>query len=390
MSSVWETSKTLVNSSRHPTLAIGLATISLITTLGIILFSLYCRTITLNNDALWANLPYNMPLPNVPENNPLTEHKIELGRYLFYDERLSLNSDISCGSCHQQHLAFTNGTAKSSGTTGDLHHLNAMSLANVAYSSSLTWANPLVNSLEHQALLPMFSEQPVEMGWTGITERILNRLNQDSALVELFSLAFPNEKRPVNLKNIVYAIASFERTLLSFQSPYDAYMAGDRAALNASQKRGMALFMSERLECFHCHGGPTFTDSLSHNGQLEKRVAFHNNGLYSYPKTQTFGHNGLAELSLNESDAGRFKAPTLRNIEVTAPYMHDGSVATLEEVIEHYEQGGIAGFDHPQKSIFVRGFILTDEERTDLLNFLMALTDEEFLTNPKFANPYNS
>lgn len=335
-----------------------------------------------------VDLPAYVPMFSIPEDNPLSKNKIKLGRYLFYDKRLSANQRSSCGSCHIQALAFTDGQARSLGTTGELHQRGAMSLANVAYASTLNWGNPLIKQLEIQALTPLFSENPIEMGMAGKEQLIIERLSNDEHIVDMFTEAFPLQENPITISNIVKAIASFERSLLSFNSPYDQYVAGNSNALTASQKRGMRLFMGERLECFHCHGGPTFSDSLSHNNQLESEVAFHNTALYPHKSLQTSTHLGIAEITRDVKDVGKFKAPTLRNIAETAPYMHDGSMKTLEEVIEAYAQGGRAGDEHPYKSMFVSGFILDQQERQDLLNFLHALSDEEFLTNPEHSDPF--
>lgn len=332
------------------------------------------------------HLPEGIPLPRIPDDNPLTAEKIELGRSLFYDGRLSINGRMSCGTCHRQHLAFTDGKGRAVGVTGQRQPRGSMTLANVAYASRLTWAHPLLESLEHQALLPVFRDDIVEMGMGGKEGLVLERLERDPRMVALFEAAFPDQQNPVNLTNVFRALASFERTLNSFNSPYDRYMRGDVDALNASEKRGMTLFLGERLECFHCHGGPTFSDALRHDGQLEAEVAFHNTGLYPLETLEDAQHPGIAEVTRRSSDVGRFKAPTLRNIAVTAPYMHDGSLSSLEEVLEHYESGGRAG-DHPHKSVFVSGFLLTSRERQDVLNFLHALTDRDFLTNPALADP---
>jgi cytochrome c peroxidase len=188
--------------------------------------------------------------------------------------------------------------------------------------------------------------------------------------------------------------------LLSGNSPYDRYMRGETDALSASARRGLTVFQSERLECFHCHGGFNFADSVDHAKLPEPERAFHNTGLYNldgrgaYPASD----RGLYERTHAPADMGRFKAPTLRNVAVTAPYMHDGSIATLGEAIDHYAAGGrtIAsganagdGSLSPLKDQFVTGFVLTDQEHADLIAFLEALTDETFLTDPRFADPFD-
>jgi len=346
-------------------------------------------------------LPSQMPIPVVPADNPMTVEKVELGRYLFYEPRLSVNGEQSCASCHQQSRAFTDGKAIPEGTTGERHARNSMSLANAAYSPVLTWANPLLTELEHQALIPIFGEDPVEMGMSGREGELLQMLREDPTYTRLFALAFPDADDPIAVKNLARAIASFERTLISGNSPYDRYRyGGDDRAVSEAVKRGEKLFNSERLECFHCHGGINYTDSNRHTELAFTEIAFHNTGLYNTDGNGAYPpeNRGVYEISGDPADMGRFKTPTLRNIAVTAPYMHDGSVATLEEAIQHYANGGrtIAegeyagdGSASPLKSGLVSGFELTDREKRDLLALLESFTDREFLTNPAFSDPHN-
>jgi cytochrome c peroxidase len=342
-------------------------------------------------------LPAGFPVPRVPADNPMSAVKVELGRHLFYDKRLSQNGTQACASCHRQEYAFTDGRTHGVGSTGQAHVRNSMTLTNVAYASRLTWANGLLDRLEDQALVPMFGDTPIELGLRD--EAVLHdRLAADPAYVALFAAAFPDERAPITIGNVTRAIASFERTLISANSPYDRYTRGDADALSPSARRGMELFLSERLECFHCHGGFDFSDAIDHRGMAEPERAFHNNGLYdldgkgAYPASD----RGLIVLTGRPEDMGRFKAPTLRNVAVTAPYMHDGSIATLDEVIDHYAAGGrtIAsgpnagvGSDSPRKDAFVAGFVLSAAERVDLIAFLRSLTDGDFLTDPRFADP---
>lgn len=345
------------------------------------------------------NLPAWIPKPVVPDDNPMTDTKVKLGRHLFYEKRLSITGKYSCASCHKQALAFTDGKPVGIGATGESHPRNSMSLTNIAYNSVLTWANPLQTRLETQSLVPLFGEHPIEMGMAGKEEAILNFLKKDDNYRQMFAAAFNQESNPINISNLTKALASFERTLISFNSPYDRYRYdGDAQAISEAAKRGEKLFTSERLECFHCHGGINFSDSIQHERLAFTEIAFHNTGLYnldargSYPPDNT----GVYEITHKINDMGRFKAPTLRNIAITAPYMHDGSIATLEEVIEHYRVGGrtikqgkFAGIGHENwhKSSFIKGFNLNEREKSDLLAFLHSLTDEEFMTNSAFSNP---
>ncbi|ERN41285.1 cytochrome c peroxidase [Rubidibacter lacunae KORDI 51-2] len=345
------------------------------------------------------HLPDWMPEPVVPANNPMTPEKVELGRHLFYEPRLSVNGEQSCATCHKQELAFTDGRPRAIGTTGEVHFRSSMSLANVAYNPVLTWANPLVTSLEAQALIPVFGEDPIEMGMAGKEQELLETLRGDREYADLFALAFPNADDPVTLQNVAFAIASFERTLISGNSAYDRFRyGGDNYAVSEAVKRGEALFNSERLECFHCHGGINYTDSVQHQDLEFTEVAFHNTGLYNIDGMGGYPPNnrGVFEISHDPEDMGRFKTPTLRNISLTAPYMHDGSVASLEEAIAHYASGGRAivegkyvgdGRSNPLKSNFMTGFELTEQEKQDLLALLESFTDREFLTNPAFGKP---
>ena len=345
------------------------------------------------------NLPEWTPKPVVPEDNPMTREKVELGRHLFYESRLSITGEYSCATCHQQSLAFTDGKPVAIGSTNEKHSRNSMSLANMAYNPVLTWANPLMTSLENQALVPLFGEHPVEMGMVGKEEEMMAWMRQDPNYQEMFQSAFKQEEKPVSIKNMTKALASFQRSLVSFNSPYDRYRyLGKTDAISAAAKRGEKLFNSERMECFHCHGGINFSDSVQHKNLAFTEVAFHNTGLYNidgegaYPIPNT----GINEITQESQDMGRFKAPTLRNIALTAPYMHDGSITTLREAIAHYKAGGRTitdgefagvGSQNPYKSGFIKGFDATESEINDLIEFLQSLTDEEFINNPDYSDP---
>jgi cytochrome c peroxidase len=346
-----------------------------------------------------VQVPPHFPAVPVPADAPLTEACVQLGRRLFYDRRLSASGNTSCASCHQQALAFTDGRARAVGDSGEQHARSAPSLANVAWASRLGWANPLQHRLEQQARVPMFGEDPVEMGLSAHPEQALARLQQDPRLAEGFRAAFGLAPAQVGWAEVTRAIACFERTLVSGDAPFDRWQRGDQTAVTDPAKRGHALFTSERLECFHCHGGFNFTDATGHAGQrATDATPFHNTGLYAlgadglYPARDP----GVAAVTRDRADDGRFKAPTLRNVAVTAPYMHDGSIATLSEVLDHYAAGGRVlhggpdagdGSTNPRKSPFVSGFVLSAEEKRDLLAFLGSLTDQGFLVDPRFGDP---
>ncbi|MGE0363829.1 MAG: MbnH family di-heme enzyme [Vicinamibacterales bacterium] len=344
----------------------------------------------------WS-LPAGVRPPQVPPDNPMSDALVELGRHLFYDTRLSANGTQSCAACHEQARAFTDGKPHSVGSTGQAHVRSSMSLVNVAYAETLTWANPAMTRLEHQALVPMYGTDPVELGLDRADTRWLDRLSADATYRRLLPAAFPGVTR-FTVEHVTRALAGFERALVSMRSPYDRYhFDRDDSAISASAKRGEMLFHSRPLSCFTCHGGVHFSNAMS--AEPAGPPAFRNNGLYnlrgpfSYPASDT----GLHRETGRAEDVGLFKTPSLRNIAVTAPYMHDGSVATLGDVIDHYADGGrtIAdgpnqgvGHDNPNKSEGVRGFWLTPGQRADLLAFLESLTDEALLGDPRFADPW--
>ena len=275
-----------------------------------------------------------------------------------------------------------------------------MTLVNVAYLPALTWANPSLTQLEAQALVPMFADNPVELGLKGREDALLARLKKVPEYQRLFSVAFTDVNNPFTVTSVVQALASFQRTIVSGDSPYDRYWRGtDPDAISASAKRGAELFFSEKFQCFHCHGGLNFANAEDFVGKDSPQIEYHNTGLYniqgptSYPAPNT----GLFEFTRRRTDIGKFRVPTLRNVAVTGPYMHDGSVRTLEEVLDHYADGGRTivngpnagvGAANSNKSIFLPGFNATPEERQDLLEFLRSLTDTGVLTDPHYSDPW--
>jgi len=347
---------------------------------------------------IW-DLPAGFPEPHVPPDNPMSAAKVELGRRLFYDPRLSHNQTQSCASCHDPARAFTDGKVTPIGSTGHVLPRNAMTLTNIAYLSAFTWANPTLASLEDQALVPMFADFPLELGVQLDTDAILARFKDDPDLAQRFALAFPDDPDPVRVANITRAIASFERTLISGDSPYDRHVyGGDASALSPAARRGMDLFFSERAECYHCHAGPTFTTSFRTADSEPGPPDFQNTGLYNLGGSGAYptGNGGLYESTGDPDDVGKFRVPTLRNVELTAPYMHDGSVATLAEVVEIYAAGGRLiedgpyagdGRAHPNKSPLIFETDLTEQDRADLVEFLRSLTDRAFTQDPRFGPP---
>lgn len=345
------------------------------------------------------NLPPGFPEPTVPEDNPMSEAKVELGRHLFHDTRLSGNGTQSCASCHQQAKAFTDGREVAVGSTGERHPRNSMSLTNVAYQPVLTWFDPTQTTLEHQLVTPFFSRTPVELG-IGDEDELISRLQSDETYRELFEEAYPEEDDSYRVSHVTKALASFVRTMISGNSPEDRFRRGDESALSSSAQRGRELFNSDSLGCARCHGGRFFTGTFDHAEKAVPDIEFHNNALYnldengSYPEPSV----GLIMFTGEPDDMGRFKAPTLRNIALTAPYMHDGSIETLDGVIDHYAAGGRTiesgphagvGSENPHKSPFMpEGFTLSDDARQALLDYLHALTDEQFVRDPRFSDPW--
>lgn len=340
-------------------------------------------------------LPPGFPQPLVPTDNPMSDAKVELGRHLFYDTRLSDNQTQACSTCHVQALAFTDGRARAIGSTGESHPRGSMSLANVAYATSLTWANPLfamgvlAEPLERQSLLPLYSDAPVELGLRSQAQ-LEARLRAVPDYRRWFANAFPDQAEPITAQNVGRALAAFERTLISGRSAFDRYLYDhDDSALSPEAKRGYALFASERLACSRCHSGYLLSDQTHAQSDAGYALAFHNTALYdtdghgAYPEPNT----GVYNVTQAAKDMGAFRAPTLRNIAVTPPYMHDGSIDTLSQVLDHYAAGGRAP-GNPLKDPLLHGFELTPAERADLLVFLDSLTDTAFLSDPAFADPW--
>lgn len=345
-------------------------------------------------------LPGGFPAPRIPADNPLTAEKIELGRHLFFDVRLSGNGTQSCGSCHEPAHAFTDQKTTPLGSTGDIIPRNSMMLANVAWLSTYTWGNPLLDTLEKQALVPMFADHPVELGMAANLDEILGRLRADARYPELFAAAFPDDDDPFGDRQIVLALSSFQRSLVSGNTPYDRYVSGaDPDALTDEQKLGLQLFNSETTECYHCHGGVLFTTAFVADNSTTTERSFENNGIYNVDGTGGYPaeNTGLFEFTGLQKDMGRFRVPTLRNLKYSAPYFHDGSAATLDDVLDHYLAGGRTltgehagvGADSPVKSSLVRPFTLTERQRAALLAFIRdGLADESFTTNPAHQDPF--
>jgi len=307
-----------------------------------------------------TELPAGFPVMVEPEDNRFTPERWKLGKRLFYDKILSRNATISCASCHKQEFAFSDDVTFSPGDADAPGTSNAPTLTNIGYHPYFTRAGG-VPTLEMQILVPIQEHNEFN---TSILE-IARKLKDDAAYREMALSAYGREIDPFV---ITRAIACFERSLVSGNSRFDQYYFGNKPeALTASEINGMRLFFSDRTNCSKCHGDFNFTN-----------YRFENNGLYLH-----YTDSGRMRITHLESDNGKFKVPTLRNIALTAPYMHDGSLKTLDEVIGHYNEGGK---DHPNKNALIHPLGLSESEKAELIAFLRTLSDAEFTTNKKFKN----
>jgi cytochrome c peroxidase len=294
-------------------------------------------------------LPAGFPVPAVPADNPMSTAKVALGAKLFADPRLSVTGRHSCQSCHSPEHAFTDGLERSRGATGEELSLNAPTLLNVAYNSSLGWRDALLRTLEQQMHGPLFNRDPRELGLAGREALVERDLLADTGMVRAFGAAFPGLDQPVSMDNVIRAIAAYERTLFAGHSAFDRYVfGGDHDALSERQKAGMQLFFSARAGCAACHGGVNFAGAWVDRDHREAEPVFADTG------------TGVA-----------VRVPTLRNLPSTAPYMHDGRFAALDQVLDHYERLATDPAADPR----LRRAPLTTAERESLRAFLQSLTD---------------
>ncbi len=275
-----------------------------------------------SEEAEWQwDLPTGFPLPRVPADNPMSQAKVDLGRFLFYDTKLSDNQTESCATCHQQEFAFTDGMSNAMGSTGMMHPRSSMAPVERRVSSDATWANPVVFTLEAQALLPMFGDSPIiELGLGGKEDELLDALRADADYPVRFAEAFPDDPDRSPWPTPCARSRSFERTFVTRRLSLRPLGGdGEVAAMSESALRGMSLFFSERFECFHCHGGFNFSARADHAGVVFDEAVFFNNGLYNVDGRGAYppDNKGLFEFTGDADDKGRFKPPTLRNIELT-------------------------------------------------------------------------
>lgn len=326
--------------------------------------------------------PYKLQVPSwlsqpiIPADNPMTVEGVALGRRLFYDPILSMNGQMSCGTCHQQSKAFTDGNAFSLGVRGLPSKRNTMSIVNLAFNANGFFWDGRVATLEEQAIFPVEDHLEMNEDWANVEKK----LQKHSDYPSLFRSAFGIEKKSELTKNLVVkAIAQFERTLISTNSRFDRILQLNDGFLEDEEERGRRLFFFEPNDimhpgCSHCHFNPFYTDNN-----------YHNNGLDSVANLDSFRDAGRGAVTNNRFDNGKFRTPTLRNIELTAPYMHDGRFKTLEEVLENYSKGG---HNMENENANIAPFTLTEQNKRDMIAFLKTLTDTSFVKNPAFSNPF--
>lgn len=304
-----------------------------------------------------TGLQRQFPPSNEPADNPTTPARVELGRALFFDPVLSAKNDLSCATCHNPDLGFTDGLSRARGANGVTLPRNALTLWNVAFEQSFFW-DGREKSLEAQVMTPLTHAD--EMGVSD-TNALAAKLRAIPEYVTLFDKAFGGGDKSITVENLTRALAAFERTLVTNDSPFDKYAAGNLSALTPAQRRGLTLFRSAATRCFECHQLPTFAS----NTYRLTGVPDGNNP-----------HDAGRAAAVTGAQDGAFRVPTLRNIALTAPYMHNGVFKTLDEVIDFYAQGGGRAQNVANVDNFVRKFNLTAQEKQDLINFLYALTDE--------------
>lgn len=301
--------------------------------------------------------PLGLPPVQWPQENPYSAAKVELGRFLYFDNRLSSDATVSCASCHAPEKAFADGSPVSTGIGGQKGGRSAPTVINRAYSTLQFWDGRAA-SLEEQAKGPIAN--PIEMTNEKTADAahaaVVKRLRGVPGYVKLFEKAFGTKEMTID--HVAQAVATFERTVLSGNAPYDRYQAGDKKAMNESQVRGMDVFFN-KAACDSCHLGFNFTDG-----------SYVNIGIGMDKPNPDLGR---FDVSKKDEDIGAFKTPTLREVEHHSPYMHDGSIKTLPEVIEHYDKGGIKNAHLDQR---MKPLKLTPQDKTDLVAFLKALSGE--------------
>lgn len=325
-----------------------------------------CQTDQAPTDPPFPIVPSHLAKVPVPADNPLTPAKVELGRQLFYDVRLSGDGTVSCASCHDPSSAFSDAPNQvSRGVNGARGQRNSPSIVNAVYRTSFFW-DGRATTLEQQAMMAFLSSVEMDADTIAVTGLLRSDSYRDA-----WTSAFGDTA--VSMKRAMQAIASFERTIVSANSRYDQYVLGQTSALSAQEREGMNLFFSNKTMCGSCHGGQDFTNDQ-----------FQNVGLFSH-----YFDRGRYNVTKDPKDEGLFKTPTLRNVALTPPYMASGDAEkgpmnTLEQVVDHYNEGGLP---FPNRDTRVRKLNLTDNEKAALVAFMKALTDSSVLRNPQWMKP---
>lgn len=320
--------------------------------------------------------PPDFPKLEIPADNPLTQAGVDLGHRLFFDKRLSLDSTISCASCHLPELAFTDGQAFSVGVTGELGKRSSMSLLNIGYVNTGLFWDGRSQTLEEQALIPV--EDPLEMHETW--PRVIEKLQRDADYPRWFRAAFGiTDKREMTRELAAKALAQYQRTLISGDSRYDRVFVQNQGFPTDEEFNGFDMFfdldvLKPDAECGHCHGSILLT---THN--------YFNNAIDSVQTLNDFKDMGRGAVTGRYLDQGRFRTPSLRNIALTAPYMHDGRFNTLEEVIDHYDSGGHIAENYDAN---MHPLGLTPQQKKEILAFLHMLTDTSYFKKPLFNDPW--
>lgn len=314
-------------------------------------------------------VPEGFPVPILPETNPLTREGVELGRKLFYDPRLSYSNKVSCATCHVQGLAFSDGTALgNNGVSGNQLHRHSPVLMNLAWMNDFFWDGGSKN-LESQAFGPLTHADEMAL----ILHLLPEKLGADSDYVAMFEKAFTDG---IKTENVAKALAQFQRTIISGNSRYDQYKINLTRGLNHEEMKGLSLV---KKHCGSCHSGELFTDNLYHNNGIDNDFS---------DESHEWMYRGRYRITHDQKDMGAYKTPSLRNIMVSAPYMHDGRFATIDDVLEHYTSG-IKASPYTSKILNqnngLAGIPLTTEDKQAIKAFLHTLTDRDFLSNPDFS-----
>lgn len=324
--------------------------------------------------------------------------KAILGHYLFFEKRISFNHSKSCASCHSPEYAFTDGYRKSVSADGNNLLHNAPSILNIAQNHFFDWDNPEIHTLSQQIKRPLYNKHPTELGMDLDSSSLLSFFKKDSLYSSLFERAYRGENEMYSAKHVEECIIEYVKNLNSRNSKFDQHLDSKAVRLNKSEEEGMRLFFSTELKCSQCHAPPDFTKSNTSN-MVDS--AYANIGLYNIANENKYPAEdvGLNKITKKLRDDGKFKIPSLRNVMLTAPYMHDGSVRNLDELLNIYSAGGQSinkgplsgdGRKHRNKHPHIKGFEISDNQKKNLICFLSSLTDTTYLSNPYFLNPFRN